>query len=62
MLLGRRVVAVDPAAHASRPRDGDAIGYGTLIWATGGHPRRLACEGGDLPASTPSAPAPMSTG
>jgi 3-phenylpropionate/trans-cinnamate dioxygenase ferredoxin reductase subunit len=28
--------------------DGETIGYGSLIWATGGKPRRLACTGGDL--------------
>jgi 3-phenylpropionate/trans-cinnamate dioxygenase ferredoxin reductase component len=28
---------------------GAEIGYGTLIWATGGRPRRLACSGHDLP-------------
>ncbi|MFT3977296.1 MAG: FAD-dependent oxidoreductase [Sphingomonas bacterium] len=48
MLLGRRVVSVDPAAHRVTTADGAAIGYGTLIWATGGSPRRLSCEGHDL--------------
>ncbi len=48
MLLGRRVVAVDPVAHAVTADDGTIIGYGQLIWATGGAPRRLTCSGHDL--------------
>ena len=48
MHLGRRVVAVDPVAHSVTTDDGGTIGYGILIWATGGHPRRLTCSGHDL--------------
>jgi 3-phenylpropionate/trans-cinnamate dioxygenase ferredoxin reductase subunit len=48
MLTGRRIVAVDPAARTVTCDDGKAIGYGTLIWATGGHARRLSCTGHDL--------------
>jgi 3-phenylpropionate/trans-cinnamate dioxygenase ferredoxin reductase subunit len=48
MLLGRRVETVDPAAHSVSTGDGDTIGYGTLIWATGGSPRWLPCDGGNL--------------
>jgi len=48
LLLGRRVISVDPAAHSVTTDDGATIGYGTLVWATGGSPRRLACEGHDL--------------
>lgn len=48
LLLERRVVKVDPAAHQVELGDGTRIGYGTLIWATGGSPRQLACEGNDL--------------
>jgi len=48
MLLGRRVVAVDPAAHRVTLADGETIGYGKLIWAAGGDPRRLSCDGHDL--------------
>ena len=48
LLLSRRVTAVDPAAHRVTTADDATIGYGTLIWATGGSPRRLACEGHDL--------------
>ena len=45
MLLGRRVAAVDAAAHHVSLSDGSTIGYGKLIWATGGAPRMLACAG-----------------
>ncbi|MDB5677457.1 FAD-dependent oxidoreductase [Sphingomonas bacterium] len=48
MLLGRTVVTVDPVAHHVTTADGAVIGYGSLIWATGGHARRLACDGHDL--------------
>ena len=48
MLLGQRVVAVDPAAHQVTTADGEKIGYGALIWATGGPPRKLSCAGSDL--------------
>ncbi len=48
MLLGRRVVAVDAQAHRVTCTDGTTITYGRLIWATGGSPRRIACDGRDL--------------
>jgi 3-phenylpropionate/trans-cinnamate dioxygenase ferredoxin reductase subunit len=48
LLLGHRVVTVDPVAHRVTTTDGEDIGYGTLIWATGGAPRRLACAGHSL--------------
>jgi 3-phenylpropionate/trans-cinnamate dioxygenase ferredoxin reductase subunit len=48
MLLGRRVVAVDARARRLSLADGETVDYGTLIWATGGSPRRLSCEGHDL--------------
>ncbi len=46
--LGRRVEAVDPADHAVRLDEGTVLGYGALVWATGGSPRRLTCSGHDL--------------
>ncbi len=46
--LGRRVVAVDPVGRSVATDDGASVGYGVLIWAAGGHPRRLACSGHDL--------------
>lgn len=46
---GERVVTVDPIAHQLTTADGATIGYGQLVWATGGSPRRLPLPGGDLP-------------
>ena len=48
MLLSRRVVAVDAEGHSVTTADGGTIGYGQLIWATGGGPRRIGCAGADL--------------
>jgi 3-phenylpropionate/trans-cinnamate dioxygenase ferredoxin reductase subunit len=48
MLTGRRVATVDPDRHEVVTEDGATIGYGQLIWATGGHPRRLTCSGHSL--------------
>ena len=45
MLLSRRVVAVDAERHAVTLTDGSTIGYGKMIWATGGSPRMLSCAG-----------------
>lgn len=49
MLLGKRVVRVDPEAHTVTIDGGETIGYGKLVWATGGQPRMLPIPGGDLP-------------
>lgn len=49
MLLSKRVVSVDPAAHSVTTDGGDTIEYGKLVWATGGAPRMLPIPGGDLP-------------
>ena len=46
--LGQRVVTVDAGAHELRLADGSAIGYGALVWAAGGRPRRLGCRVHDL--------------
>ncbi|MDF2692853.1 MAG: pyridine nucleotide-disulfide oxidoreductase [Labilithrix sp.] len=46
--VGKRVVAVDPVARQVRLSDGSVLGYGSLVWATGGRPRRLGCNGHDL--------------
>lgn len=43
-----RIEKVDAEAHSLTTASGDRINYGTLIWATGGAPRRLACTGHDL--------------
>lgn len=49
MLLNKRVVSVDPVAHSVTTDGGETIGYGKLVWATGGSPRMLPIPGGDLP-------------
>jgi len=49
MLLGKRVVSVDPVGHNVTTDGGETIGYGKLVWATGGAPRMLPIPGGDLP-------------
>jgi 3-phenylpropionate/trans-cinnamate dioxygenase ferredoxin reductase subunit len=46
--LGASVVEVDAAGHAVVLADGERLTYGSLVWAAGGDPRRLACPGGDL--------------
>lgn len=48
MVLGTEVLAVDPAAKQLTLSDGRSCTYGTLVWATGGDPRRLTCPGADL--------------
>lgn len=47
MLPGRTVTAADPVARTVTA-DGETIEYGRLIWATGGKPRRLLCDGHHL--------------
>ena len=48
LLTGETVVAVDPQAHQATTAAGETIGYGKLVWAAGGEPRRLTCAGHDL--------------
>jgi 3-phenylpropionate/trans-cinnamate dioxygenase ferredoxin reductase component len=48
LLLGQEVIAVEPASRVVTLADGEKIGFGDLIWATGGDPRRLNCPGADL--------------
>ena len=48
VMTGARVTAVDAAAHTLATTAGD-VGYGQLVWAAGGDPRRLSCPGHDLP-------------
>lgn len=43
--LGERVTAVAAGEHRLMCESGRAIGYGQLIWAAGGTPRRLTCPG-----------------
>ena len=42
------VLAVDPVTKQLKLSDGSACGYGHLVWAAGGDPRRLSCKGADL--------------
>jgi 3-phenylpropionate/trans-cinnamate dioxygenase ferredoxin reductase component len=46
--LGAGVVNVDPKARRVLLSNGSEFGYNTLIWATGGDPRRLTCRGAEL--------------
>jgi len=48
LIRGARIAAVDPAAKILDAEDGARFGYGALIWAAGGVPRRLGCAGADL--------------
>ncbi len=49
LLPGRRVEAVDPTGRLVRLADGERIGWGRLLWAAGGTPRRLPVPGAELP-------------
>ncbi len=48
LLLGTEVVSVDPAAKRVTLKDGRQVGYDALIWAAGGSPRQLRCDGSEL--------------
>lgn len=48
LLPGTRVAAVDAQRKAVVTEAGERVGYGSLIWAAGGLPRRLQCTGSDL--------------
>jgi len=48
VLLERRIVALDPAAKRVRDDRGDEHSYDRLLLATGGKPRRLADDGGQV--------------
>jgi 3-phenylpropionate/trans-cinnamate dioxygenase ferredoxin reductase component len=48
LLLGREITTVDASAKTVTCTDGTSLGYGDLIWATGGDPRKLTCPGADL--------------
>jgi 3-phenylpropionate/trans-cinnamate dioxygenase ferredoxin reductase component len=47
MRLGARVESVDAAKHEVRV-GGEAIGYGVLVWAAGGRPRRIGLDLGGV--------------
>lgn len=46
--LGTEVTALDPAAKQLTLSNGTSLGYGELVWAAGGDPRKLTCPGADL--------------
>ena len=46
--LGVEVSKIDPAAKELKLSDGETLGYGKLVWAAGGDPRRLSLPGADL--------------
>jgi 3-phenylpropionate/trans-cinnamate dioxygenase ferredoxin reductase subunit len=48
LLLNQRAVSVDAGEHRVGTAGGESFSYGTLIWATGGHARRLTCSGHHL--------------
>lgn len=48
VLTGRRVTALDRAAHEVELDGGDRLGYAKLLLATGASPRRLRVPGHDL--------------
>ncbi|MFD1104628.1 NAD(P)/FAD-dependent oxidoreductase [Sphingobium olei] len=48
LVLGTEVVSVYPSAKQVTLSNGSKMVYGTLVWATGGDPRRLNCPGGEL--------------
>jgi 3-phenylpropionate/trans-cinnamate dioxygenase ferredoxin reductase subunit len=48
ILTDCRVVRIEPDEHRAITADGRAFSYGSLIWAAGGHARRLTCRGHDL--------------
>jgi 3-phenylpropionate/trans-cinnamate dioxygenase ferredoxin reductase subunit len=45
LMTGAFVTDVDALAHELSLMDGRTVNYGTLIWAAGGRPRKLTCEG-----------------
>jgi NADPH-dependent 2,4-dienoyl-CoA reductase/sulfur reductase-like enzyme len=48
LVLGRRIVSIDPAAHTALDDNGDEYAYERLVLATGGTPRRLGGDDGDV--------------
>jgi 3-phenylpropionate/trans-cinnamate dioxygenase ferredoxin reductase component len=48
VLTGTLVTTVDPAAKSVTLEGGNTLGYGSLIWATGGAARMLLCDGTTL--------------
>lgn len=49
LALGKELVALDPKEKTVTGADGERYGYGKLLLATGGQPRRLDIPGANLP-------------
>lgn len=47
VMTGRSVIAVDADARAVTLDGGDVVGFGDLVWAAGGDPRRIDLPGRD---------------
>jgi len=48
LILGETVASIDAPLHLVTTASGKTFGYGKLVWAAGGEPRRLSCEGAEL--------------
>jgi len=48
LILGETVASIDAPLHRVTTASGKTFGYGKLVWAAGGEPRRLSCEGAEL--------------
>ena len=48
LITGTEIASINPQAHHVVAGNGTTIGYGKLVWAAGGHARRLTCAGHDL--------------
>jgi NADPH-dependent 2,4-dienoyl-CoA reductase/sulfur reductase-like enzyme len=48
LVLGRRIVSIDPAAHTAQDDTGEEYRYERLVLATGGTPRRLGGDDADV--------------
>ena len=48
LMTGQRVQSVSPETKQVKLADGSAVGYGWLVWATGGRPRPLPVPGANL--------------
>ena len=48
VVTGVRVTGVDSVSRTLTTDGGGEFGFGDLVWATGGAPRKLACQGHDL--------------
>lgn len=46
--LGTSVTAIDAAARTVTLSSGETLGFGKLVWAAGGAPRQLTCDGAEL--------------